>query len=193
MKWKLSNSNARREEALRRQMVALLPRMRRFAHNLAGDRDRGDDLVQTACERALDRLGQFRDGSRLDSWLFRIIHTRWIDRVRRRKTRDSHAQTFRPHRHLHGLQDGLSGRMALLVDVREALAMLKEEHRAAISLVVIEGYTYAEAANILGVPAGTVASRVARARNELVRQLRGERPGSIFKVHTGAGGKDPRS
>jgi transposase len=67
-----------------------------------------------------------------------------------------------------------------------------EEQRAAISLVVVEGYTYAEAALILETPAGTVASRVARARREMIRQIRQERPGQIFKVHAG-GGKDSGS
>lgn len=193
IKWNIRRMDARREEDLRRQMVALLPRMRRFARNLTGDRERGDDLVQAACERALERLGQFRDGARLDSWLFRIIHTQWIDRVRRRQTREAHARISRPHPRTHAAEDDPSGRLAALMDVRNALTSLQEEQRAAISLVVVEGHTYAEAANILDVPAGTVASRVARARQELVRQLRRERPGNLFTLHAGAGGKDVHS
>ena len=62
-------------------MVLLLPRRRRLACYLAGDTDSGDELVQAACERALRRLAQFRDGTRLDSWMYRIIHTQWIDRL----------------------------------------------------------------------------------------------------------------
>ncbi|MDJ0811689.1 MAG: RNA polymerase sigma factor [Desulfobacterales bacterium] len=192
MIFKQAPEHDRRDRALRRQMVMLLPRLRRFACNLAGDIDRGDELVQAACERALKRLTQFRDGSRLDSWMYRIIHTQWIDRLRRRKTRESHAQD----RHDHQTRDRIAPYPArpveAMVDVRSAMAALPAEQRAAISLVVVEGYTYAEAATILHTPAGTVASRVARARRELIRQLKNERPGRLFRVVEGAGGKDMR-
>ncbi len=193
MIWKRSQDHAQRENVLRQQMVMLLPRMRRFACNLAGDTDRGDELVQMACERALKRLAQFRDGTRLDSWMYRIIHTQWIDRLRRRKTRDAHARNSQAA-HLKGrVADYPSRRVETLVDIRDAMATLPPEHRAAISLVVVEGYTYAEAAAILETPAGTVASRVARARQELSRRLRSDHLRSHFKVHDGARGKDTRS
>ncbi len=78
------------------------------------------------------------------------------------------------------------------MDIRDTMAALPPEQRAAISLVVIEGHTYAEAAAILETPAGTVASRVARARRELARQLRSDHPRRRFKVYNGAGGKDTR-
>lgn len=192
MKWPLKTNDTRREERLRQQMAALLPRLRRFAGNLAGDADRGDDLVQVACERALGRLDQFRDGSRLDSWLYRIIHTQWIDRLRRRQTRETHIRNHQPAPGENGETGRPAGHIEALLDVRKALHALSEEQRAAISLVVVEGYTYAEAAVILETPAGTVASRVARARREMVRHIRHERPGKIFKVHAG-GGKDTGS
>jgi RNA polymerase sigma-70 factor (ECF subfamily) len=67
-------------------MVELVPRLRRFAYVLAGSKDDGDDLVQAACERALARLDQFEPGTRLDSWMFRIVQTIWLDRGRRRRT-----------------------------------------------------------------------------------------------------------
>jgi DNA-directed RNA polymerase specialized sigma24 family protein len=76
-----------REEALRQEIVSFLPRLRRFARSLAKDPDKADDLVQAACERALDRLADVREGTRLDSWLYRIMYTRWIDKLRRGKTR----------------------------------------------------------------------------------------------------------
>ena len=76
-----------REEALRQEIVSFLPRLRRFARSLARDPDRADDLVQAACQRALERLDQVREGTRLDSWLYRILYTRWVDKVRRGKTR----------------------------------------------------------------------------------------------------------
>lgn len=70
------------EEDVRQEMIALLPRMRRFAYSLTGSMDEADDRVQGACERALGRLDQYERGTRLDSWLVRIIQTTWIDRVR---------------------------------------------------------------------------------------------------------------
>ena len=71
----------------REELVELLPRLRRFAYGLAGHRDDADDLVQTACERALDRADQWEPGTRLDSWMFRIVQNLWFDRLRSRKVR----------------------------------------------------------------------------------------------------------
>ncbi len=192
MIWKRSQTDDQREHALRQQMVMLLPRLRRFACSLTGDIDRGDDLVQVACERALQRLPQFRDGSRLDSWMYRIVHTQWIDRLRRRKTRESHARSYPNGPARERVNPYPTRSVEAMMDVRRAMAALPAEQRAAVSLVVVEGYTYAEAAAILETPAGTVASRVARARYELTRHLQNERPGNLFKVHDGAGGKDTR-
>ena len=78
-----------RDEILRHQMVGLLPLLRRFALTLARDPDRADDLVQASCERALTRFDQLRKGTRLDSWLYRIIYTQWIDKLRRKKMRSA--------------------------------------------------------------------------------------------------------
>ena len=75
-------------ENVREELVALLPRLRRFAYSLSGSLDEADDLVQAACERALTRLHQYRPGTRLDSWMFRIIQTIWIDRRRSAARRD---------------------------------------------------------------------------------------------------------
>ena len=164
-----------RDEKLRNQMVGLLPRMRRFAMTIARNPDRADDLVQGACERALTRLDQLREGTRLDSWLYRIIYTQWIDNLRRMKTRsdklillsNESASTHPGSDKDTPLDDTL--------DLQNALNALPEEHRTALILVSVEGYLYAEAASVLDVPAGTVASRVARARSMLGRILFEER------------------
>ena len=89
MLWKASQGPGRHQEDMRQQMLAFLPRLRRFARYLAGDAERGDELVQTACERGLKRQAQFRDGTRLDSWMYWIIHTQWIDRLCRHKSREA--------------------------------------------------------------------------------------------------------
>ncbi|KPJ75407.1 MAG: hypothetical protein AMJ54_15105 [Deltaproteobacteria bacterium SG8_13] len=159
-----------REEALREQMVGLLPRIRRFARGLTKDPDRADDLVQEACERALGRLHQFAEDSRLDSWLYRIVYTRWIDRLRRSKTRSAHLALLNKQESEEPAGNGTAG-LDKLLDVKDALAALPQEHRAAVLLVGVEGHSYAEAAAVMDVPVGTVASRVARGRSMLAEML----------------------
>ena len=160
-----------RDEALRLQIVELLPRLRRFARSLTRDTDRADDLVQQSCERALKRFHQLREGTRLDSWMFRILYTRWIDRIRRVNSRESNLKLYAvrtesiPSATRHG------GRIADMMDLRRSLGAIPDENRAALSLVCIEGLSYAEAAAVLDVPPGTVASRVARARAMLAEQM----------------------
>ena len=165
--------------------MALLPRLRRFARNLTGDPDRADDLVQMACERSLTRLGQYRDGTRFDSWLYRIVYTQWIDRVRRRQRQSAQTQTLRNLQEISGADESSPRQIVSFMDIKNALGHLPEENKAAIVLVAVEGYTYAEAARVLGVPVGTVASRVARARNMLAEQFRDDSP-QMVKIHPGA-------
>ena len=152
---------------LRYQMVGMLPRLRRFARSLTKDSDRADDLVQAACERALARLDQLAEGTRLDSWLYRIIYTRWIDNVRRRKTRSANLILLTEEKKSAAPIADSGDHLDAVLDLQNALNALPEEHQAALALVCVEGYSYAEAAAVLEVPAGTVASRVARARTKL--------------------------
>ena len=165
-----------REEALRQEIVSFLPRLRRFARSLARDPDRADDLVQAACQRALERLDQVREGTRIDSWLYRILYTRWIDKVRRGKTRTANLVVL-AYEDAPVAADGRAGNdLATALDIKKALEALPAEHHAAITLVSVEGYSYEEAASVLDVPVGTVASRVARARTMLGRLLDHGRP-----------------
>ena len=160
-----------REEALRQEIVSYLPRLRRFARSLARDPDRADDLVQAACQRALERLEQVREGKRLDSWLYRIVYTRWIDKVRRGKTRSTHLVVLSREDAPIAANAASGPDLETAMDIRQALEKLPAEHHAALTLVSVEGYSYEEAAAVLDVPVGTVASRVARARNMLGRLL----------------------
>jgi RNA polymerase sigma-70 factor (ECF subfamily) len=185
MKWPFP-SQVQREALLREQMVALLPRLRRFARNLAGDRERADDLLQAACERALRRLDQYRDATRFDSWLYRIIYTQWIDRTRRHKRQLAGKENLREIGAMHGEGQAAAPPVASLLDAKAALEHLSDESRAAIVMVAVEGYTYAEAAEVLEVPAGTVASRVARARRSLVAHFKADRS-ETFKVQARVG------
>jgi RNA polymerase sigma-70 factor (ECF subfamily) len=155
-------------EEIRQEMAALIPRMRRFAHALAGSRDEGDDLVQAACVKALGALHQYEPGTRLDAWMFRIIRTGFLDRVRTAKRRPSVSdpETLEAlsdgGKAARGVEDGMT-----LARVRQKMAELPEDQRAVLALVAIEGLSYREAAEALGVPVGTVMSRLARARAKL--------------------------
>ncbi|MEO6276309.1 RNA polymerase sigma factor [Roseateles sp.] len=161
---------------LRQEIAALLPRLRRFGRTLAYSPEDADDLVQVAVEKALTRTDQWAPGTRLDSWMFRIMQNAWIDELRARERR---GQTFLPEEEGEHVGDGpaVSGSSSQLdaILVRKAVAKLSEEHRAVVGLVLVEGLSYQEAAEALGVPVGTVTSRVARAR-EALQELLGEWP-----------------
>lgn len=161
---------------IRRQIVQLLPRLRRFAYTLTGEMERGDDLVQETCVRALSRLEQWEQGTRLDSWMYRIAQNIWFDRARALKVRGE-VIDIDTAQDLAG-DDGrlvTEGRLALN-DVSEAIDKLPADQKVVIALVCIEGLSYKEAAEILDVPMGTVMSRLARARQSLYRTTQREQP-----------------
>ena len=159
------------DDAVRQELVALLPRLRRFAYGLSGSTDEGDDLVQSACERALARLHQWQAGTRLDSWMFRIVQTVWVDRLRAGRRRETTTDVADLDRIPGGdAAREIEGRL-MLSAVRHHVAALPEEQRNVLLLVSVEGASYKEAAKILDVPIGTVMSRLARARLALGRAL----------------------
>jgi RNA polymerase sigma-70 factor (ECF subfamily) len=153
-------------------LVALLPRLRRFARALAGEPDRADDLVQEACERALRSQDRFTPGTRFDSWMFRILRNLWLDGHRRRAARGGIHETLDDAESIPGA-DGTGEAMRRLEwrDAERALLRLPQEQREALVLTCIEELSYAEAAAVLGVPPGTVMSRAARGRLALARAL----------------------
>lgn len=155
------------DDQIRSDIVALLPRLRRFACSLTGQVADGDDIVQIAIERALGRLNQFQAGTRLDAWLFSIVRNAWIDEARSRARR---SRTFLAAELGEAAsEDGESAMHARLEaqDVWKAMQQLPHEQREAIALVCVEGLAYREAADVLGVPIGTLTSRLARAREAL--------------------------
>ena len=156
-----------RENTLKYQLVGLIPHLRRFARGLTKDSDKADDLVQEACERALKKQNKYGKELRLESLLYRIIYNRWIDKLRRRKTRSAKLILLSEQNKFSATDSCTSDRIDAVLDLQSALDMLDDEQRAAIMLIGVEGYTYAEAAAVLEVPPGTVASRVARARTKL--------------------------
>ena len=155
-------------EALRTQLAALLPRLRRFARALARNPHDADDLVQIALERALTRAEQWRPDTRLESWMFGIVKNAWIDETRSRARR---AKLFLPEE--AGVEVGVptTDTQIGMLSMQSALQSLPQEQRIVVALVLIEGFSYQEAASVLEIPVGTVTSRLARAREALVMLL----------------------
>ncbi len=158
----------------RDQMVAMLPRLRRFAYSLTTDRAKADDLVQAACERALSREHQWRPGTRLDSWMFRIIYTLWIDEARAMRNRKVHLplEEVRLPTSKNGKEQRIEARL-MLSKVVQAMEKLSPKDRLVLSLVCVDGLSYKDAADTLNVPLGTVMSRLSRARQRLYAIVNG--------------------
>ena len=157
--------------AFERELLALLPRLRRFAMSLSRDVADGDDLCQASIERALKSQDQWQAGTRLDSWMYRIMRNLWIDEVRARTRR---GQTFISEE--AGMNVGYDGdkrtEMAVEIgNVGRAMEKLPDEQREVIALVLVEGFAYKEAAEILEIPIGTLTSRLCRGRDALMTHL----------------------
>jgi len=152
-------------------LAALLPRLRRFARSITFHREDADDLVQVAMERALGRSEQFTEGTRLDSWMFRIVKNAWIDEVRSRVHRD---QVFAPEEEGEQVGDDSAEAHQQRLAVQKAMSLLSEEHRLVVGLVLVDGLSYKDAAEALEIPIGTLTSRLARARDALQKLLSDE-------------------
>ncbi|SEN93878.1 RNA polymerase sigma-70 factor, ECF subfamily [Gemmobacter aquatilis] len=159
------------EIAFRRELVGLVPKLRRFALSLAGHMQDADDLVQAACEKALKNRSQFQPGSRMDSWMYRIVQTLWLDDRRRHKVRGTSIDPEDAHLSDGGKAASLPEDRMMLAKVRVAMGSLPEGQREVLSLVAIEGLSYRETADVLGLPIGTVMSRLSRARDSLLPKL----------------------
>jgi RNA polymerase sigma-70 factor, ECF subfamily len=149
------------------RLIALLPRMKRYAYSLSRDSVSADDLVQSACERALAARDSWLPGTNLDAWAFRIVRNLWIDIVRHRKVAGQEVDIDEQY----GLMGSDGGRehesRLMLQQVQRAILELPEEMREVIMLVCVDEQPYKDAADILGVPVGTVMSRLSRARLRL--------------------------
>ncbi len=153
---------------LREQIIGLLPRLRRFARTLARNPHDADDIVQIAIERALARSDQLRADARVSSWLFGIVRNAWIDEVR---ARGRQAKMFAPEELGVNVGDASMAAHDAMLCVQDALERLPEDQRIAIGLVLVEGLSYKEAAQIMDVPIGTLTSRLARGRDALQAML----------------------
>lgn len=147
---------------LHQDIAALLPRLRRFARAVTRHREDADDLVQIAVERALGRSAQWEAGTRLDSWIFRIMKNAWIDEIRVRTRRD---HLFEPEEAGEHVGDDFAEAHQQRIAIQKAISLLSEDHRLVIGLVLVDGLPYKEAADVLEIPIGTLTSRLARARS----------------------------
>jgi len=156
------------------QLASLLPRLRRFAHSLSRDAADADDLTQATIERALKSRDQWQPGSRLDSWAYRIMRNLWIDTARARSRKSA-----REAPEEEGLNVGEDAREAMdasldLQRVMAAMERLPDEQREVVALILVEGFGYREVSEMLGLPIGTVSSRLVRGRTALLAMV-GER------------------
>ena len=164
------------DAAFRAELLAAIPRLRAFAASLAGNPDRADDLVQETLVKALASPGGYTAGTNFLGWLFTILRNIYYSefRKRRREVPDPDGQ----------IAGGLStapaqGAHMDFLDFRAAFALLRDDQREALILVGASGMSYEDAANVCGCAAGTMKSRVNRARNRLAKLLSVNGPGDI--------------
>lgn len=161
-----------------RAILAEMPRLRRYARAMLGDRAAADDLVQDTLERAWSRFSQWRPGSDLRAWLFSIMHNLRVDQLRRgvlsTNSLDEDACDV-PTRATQS--DQLE-----VMDLEAALRQLSDEQREVVLLVALEEMSYAEIAVALGVPIGTVMSRLSRGRERLRQIMDGRQSSANLRV-----------
>ncbi len=156
--------------ALRAEIAALLPRLRRFARSVTHHREDADDLVQIAGERALKHLDQWQDGTRLASWLFRIMKNAWIDEVRARGRRD---EVLAPEEAGEHVGHSETGSRDIRLSIEKAMATLPDEQRMALVLGEHHGLSIAEIADAMEIPEATAKTRLFRAREKMRAALQG--------------------
>ena len=157
----------------REHIITVIPRLRRFAVSLAGNIADGDDLLQSALERALSRRATYNPTYNLDSWLFKITQNIWIDQKRSEKRRGTVVNIDDTH-HLTG-ENGETQveQRDMSQKVLAAIGTLPEDQRLIVTYVLVDGQSYKEAAEILSIPVGTVMSRLYRARKALEALIHG--------------------
>ncbi|NGZ83745.1 RNA polymerase sigma factor [Duganella aceris] len=145
------------------ELLACVPRLRRYARALVGERAAADDLVQDTVERGWARLASLRPGTDMRAWLFSIMHNVRIDQVRRGALSTEPLDDATP-------MPAMAERTTIGLELRDmdaALRLLSEEQRAILLMIALEEMRYEEVAQALGIPIGTVMSRLARAREKL--------------------------
>jgi RNA polymerase sigma-70 factor (ECF subfamily) len=159
------------------RLVELIPRLRRYARALVGDRAGADDLVQDTLERAWAKLHLYRRGTDLRAWLFTVMHNVHVNKVRAARPTDPLDDETPELAQRASQGDGL-----LVRDLERSIALLPAEQRAVLLLVSLEDLSYEEVARTLGIPIGTVMSRLSRAREKLRAMMLGQGTAARLKV-----------
>ena len=159
------------------RLVELIPRLRRYARALVGDRASADDLVQDTLERAWTKLHLYRRGTDLRAWLFTVMHNVHVNRVRAARATDTLEEEM-PEL----AQRASQGDSLLVRDLDRAISRLPAEQRAVLLLVTLEEMSYEAVAHTLGIPIGTVMSRLSRAREKLRVMMLGQAAAARLKV-----------
>ena len=158
------------------RLIELIPRLQRYARALVGERAGADDLVQDTLERAWAKLHLYRRGTDLRAWLFTVMHNVHVNRVRATRLVDP-LEDEMPELTQRAQTDALE-----LRDLDRAIARLPADQRAVLLLVTLEEMSYDEVARTLGIPIGTVMSRLSRAREKLRAMMLGQSPAARLKV-----------
>lgn len=166
-------------DSFNEDLTDLLPRMWRYAFVLSRNPDRANDLVQAACERALSRRHQFQPGTRLDAWVFTILQSIWKNDIRRETIRRGQGFVDAEDAGLVDKSESAEGRI-FLSEVLNVVEQLPEAQKSAVYLVYVEGFSYDEAAAALEIPAGTLTSRLVRARVKIAEMVE-DRDGTELK------------
>ena len=157
-----------------------IPRLRRYARALTRSADRADDLVQETLLRAVAKAHLWQQGTDIRAWLFTIMHNQYVNMVRRAIREDATVDIEQMSSSLVATTDPTASRQ--LRELERALGRLPGDQREVILLVGLEGLSYEAAAQILGVPVGTVRSRLSRGRDALRRLMDLEGPNSASAV-----------
>ncbi|HMM88998.1 RNA polymerase sigma factor [Bradyrhizobium sp.] len=163
-----------------RSVEPVIPALRRYARALVRNRATADDLVQDCLERAVGNWGQRRDGDPRP-WLFTILHNLAVNQFRRSASRGAHIAIDEANEGDFG-QDAVQEQKLMYRDVLDKLARLPADQRAVLLLVAVEDLSYSEAAKVLGIPIGTVMSRLSRARERLQQEIDGTADGATRNV-----------
>jgi RNA polymerase sigma factor (sigma-70 family) len=164
-------------ETFESELTQLLPRLRRFAHTLSRNGADADDLTQASIERALRSREQWQAGTRLDSWLYRIMRNLWIDTVRARGRREKHEAPEDAAKEVgEDPREAMHASMELM-RAMSAMDRLPDEQREVVALILVEGFGYREVSEMLDLPIGTVSSRLVRGRTTLLEMLGGTADG----------------
>jgi RNA polymerase sigma-70 factor (ECF subfamily) len=162
------------DQLLRQQFIELIPRLRRFARVLTGNMSDADDIVQATLEKAMRNADQWQNGTRLDSWVFAIARNAWIDDRRLARNRTQHNDISEMLDIAGDDGEAEVERRSTQRAVREAVNQLPEEQRLLVGIVILEGYSYREASEMLDIPIGTVMSRISRAKAALAAIFRAQ-------------------